>query len=365
MEVIWRPERSRARAHERDAARAASSASTTTPRSCASRPRSRSASGRRRSRTWGSSSHVRGTRCVDESRGPEWATWFVGGRLNLAWNCVHRWAHGDAGGRGRRGLAERRTQRRSLCVPASCRTRSRASRRRWPGSASSPATGWRSSCRCRRRWRSPRTRARTLARSRCRSSRASRRRRSPSGSSTPEAKVVVTADGSLRRGPRGADEGARRRGARGVAVGRARRRLAAARRRRCRCSRAATSSGTRPSPSRPASSSRSRSTPEHPYLLTYTSGTTGQPKGVLHVQGGFLVSITREVAYQADAQPGDVIHFVTDMGWIMGPWDGGRRRWRSAARSSSPRARPTGLRPTGSGGWSRRSASRCSGSRRR
>jgi acetyl-CoA synthetase len=29
---------------------------------------------------------------VDLSRGPEWATWFVGGRLNIAWNCVHRWA---------------------------------------------------------------------------------------------------------------------------------------------------------------------------------------------------------------------------------------------------------------------------------
>jgi acetyl-CoA synthetase len=59
---------------------------------------------------------------------------------------------------------------------------------------------------------------------------------------------------------------------------------------------------------------------EHPYLLTYTSGTTGKPKGVLHVQGGFLVSIAREVAYQADAHPDDVIHFATDMGWIMGPW---------------------------------------------
>ncbi len=29
---------------------------------------------------------------VDLSRGPEWATWFVGGKLNIAWNCVHRWA---------------------------------------------------------------------------------------------------------------------------------------------------------------------------------------------------------------------------------------------------------------------------------
>jgi acetyl-CoA synthetase len=28
----------------------------------------------------------------DLSRGPEWATWFVGGKVNIAWNCVHRWA---------------------------------------------------------------------------------------------------------------------------------------------------------------------------------------------------------------------------------------------------------------------------------
>jgi acetyl-CoA synthetase len=59
---------------------------------------------------------------------------------------------------------------------------------------------------------------------------------------------------------------------------------------------------------------------EHAYLLTYTSGTTGKPKGVVHVQGGFLVSITREVCYQADVHEGDVVHFATDMGWIMGPW---------------------------------------------
>ncbi|HZM19288.1 MAG TPA: AMP-binding protein, partial [Gaiellaceae bacterium] len=31
-------------------------------------------------------------RVVDLSRGPEWATWFVGGEVNIAWNCVHRWA---------------------------------------------------------------------------------------------------------------------------------------------------------------------------------------------------------------------------------------------------------------------------------
>jgi acetyl-CoA synthetase len=59
---------------------------------------------------------------------------------------------------------------------------------------------------------------------------------------------------------------------------------------------------------------------EAPYLLAYTSGTTGRPKGALHVQGSFLVSIARELAYQLNVSRGDRIHFATDMGWIMGPW---------------------------------------------
>src|SRR5918999_4150294 len=59
---------------------------------------------------------------------------------------------------------------------------------------------------------------------------------------------------------------------------------------------------------------------EHPYLLAYTSGTTGRPKGALHVQRGFLVSIAREAAYQSDLRAGDRVLFATDMGWIMGPW---------------------------------------------
>ena len=59
---------------------------------------------------------------------------------------------------------------------------------------------------------------------------------------------------------------------------------------------------------------------EHPYLLAYTSGTTGTPKGAVHVHASFLVSVAREAAYQADVRTGDRVLFATDMGWIMGPW---------------------------------------------
>src|SRR6266511_135011 len=32
-------------------------------------------------------------RVLDSSKGVPWTTWFVGGRINLVWNCVDRWAH--------------------------------------------------------------------------------------------------------------------------------------------------------------------------------------------------------------------------------------------------------------------------------
>ncbi len=59
---------------------------------------------------------------------------------------------------------------------------------------------------------------------------------------------------------------------------------------------------------------------EDPVLLAYTSGTTGRPKGAVHVQGGFTVEVAAEGAFQADIHHDDVIMWATDMGWIMGPW---------------------------------------------
>ncbi|HEX9035571.1 MAG TPA: AMP-binding protein [Ktedonobacterales bacterium] len=59
---------------------------------------------------------------------------------------------------------------------------------------------------------------------------------------------------------------------------------------------------------------------EDPYMLIYTSGTTGRPKGAVHTHCGFPIKGAQDMAHCFDVQEDDTLFWVTDMGWMMGPW---------------------------------------------
>jgi acetyl-CoA synthetase len=257
-------------------------------------------------------------RVVDVSRGVEWATWFVGGQLNMAWNCVGRWASrtpdalaaagetedGDAKqltyaelwretcrlAAGLRSLGVEPGDRVAICLPMVVEAVSALHACTLVGAVVVPIF---------------------------------------SGLAAPavavrladaEPKVVLTADGTLRRGKafelkETMDEAV-------AAVDCVQSVVVLER------------LGGRPLTSaahdvwwselidgQPDDLEAEAFDSEHPCYLGYTSGTTGRPKGAVHVTGGLLVKLAEEAAFQTDLRSNDRLFWVTDLGWLMGIWE--------------------------------------------
>jgi acetyl-CoA synthetase len=256
-------------------------------------------------------------RVLDESRGPEWATWFRGATLNVAEACVHRHArqrpaapaaifHGEDGSRRELTFAELSTEvtrlaealaragigsgdRVGLLLPMSPEAAIASHACAHLGAVQVPVfSGF-----------GPSAVAERLAHA--------------------GAKAVICSDGTLRRGQRiqtkeALDEALR--SAPCVEHVVVWRRLGGD----CPMAPERDVYWDEAVAAEPGALEPAWVESEHPYLIAYTSGTTGKPKGAVHVQGGFLVKIASEVAYHADAGTESRILFATDMGWIMGPW---------------------------------------------
>src|SRR6266404_5603552 len=57
---------------------------------------------------------------------------------------------------------------------------------------------------------------------------------------------------------------------------------------------------------------------EHPLYILYTSGSTGKPKGILHTTGGYLVGIYSTMKYVFDVRDEDIFWCTADVGWVTG-----------------------------------------------
>ena len=63
-----------------------------------------------------------------------------------------------------------------------------------------------------------------------------------------------------------------------------------------------------------------RTDAEDVLMIIYTSGTTGPPKGTVHTHCGFPVKAAQDMSHPMDLKPGETMYWMSDMGWMMGPW---------------------------------------------
>jgi acetyl-CoA synthetase len=64
-----------------------------------------------------------------------------------------------------------------------------------------------------------------------------------------------------------------------------------------------------------------RTSAEDPLMIIYTSGTTGRPKGAVHTHCGFPIKSAQDMWHGLDLHPDETLFWMTDMGWMMGPWE--------------------------------------------